>query len=244
MRLIATVYYWVMFALTAVIGFCLGSVVWAFTAPFDRQRRVLHAVMTGWTFQYLRIWPGWSAKVTGRELLPRGPAVFIANHQSAADVVALMGLYHQFKFVSKSSLFKLPLVGWMMSMMKYIHVERGRPHSTQRMIDDCRRWLSDGMSVVIFPEGTYSTGGKLLPFKRGAFLLAIELQVPIVPVLIRGTPDLIFEDGPWLSPRAHVQVTVLPPVSAAELGTDDAAAAAAMRARFERELAALPVGRP
>ena len=67
------------------------------------------------------------------------------------------------------------------------------------MMAQCRGWLRRGMPVLLFPEGTYSGGGPLLPFKRGAFLLAIEEQVPIVPVVIRGTAELVHEDGPWMN---------------------------------------------
>ena len=97
---------------------------------------------------------GWRATVRGRELVPNGPCVIIANHQSMADVVAMMGLYRQFKFVSKASLFSLPIVGWTMRMARYVSLHRGKPKSTHAMLTECRRLLRAGMSVVLFPEGT------------------------------------------------------------------------------------------
>jgi len=151
-------------------------------------------------------------------------------------VLAVMALHRQFKFVSKASLFKLPLVGWMMRLARYIALSRGKTHSTQKMMEDCRGWLRRGMPVLIFPEGTYSQGGKLLPFKRGAFQLASDEKVPLVPVVLRGTTGLMVGDGPWMNPRCNIQVRVLPPVLPASYGGDTEALATAVRAQFEKAL--------
>jgi 1-acyl-sn-glycerol-3-phosphate acyltransferase len=95
-----------------------------------------------------------------------------------------------------------------------------------RMVEHCRTWLRRGVPVLLFPEGTYSNDRrKLLPFKRGAFLLAIEEKVPVVPVFLRGTEALVFEDGPWMSPRARISIEVGEPISALPGEKDDAFAA-------------------
>jgi 1-acyl-sn-glycerol-3-phosphate acyltransferase len=164
--------------------------------------------------------------------------VLVTNHQSMIDILATMGLRRQFKYVSKASLFALPLVGWAMRMLHYVRLERGRPHSTRRMLDDCRAWLRRGVAVLLFPEGTYAPTEALLHFKPGAFLLAIEEGVPVVPVLTSGTRALLEGDGPWLAPRARVTVRVLEPFRI-PAGMDAAQAAAETRALFAREL-----GRP
>jgi 1-acyl-sn-glycerol-3-phosphate acyltransferase len=163
--------------------------------------------------------------------------VLVANHQSMADIFAAMGLFHPFKFVSKASLFKVPLVGWMMSLLRYVRVERGRPQSMREMLEVCRGWLRRGMPVLIFPEGTYAEGGRLLPFRRGAFRLALEERVPVVPVVLRGTADLVLGDGPWMNPRAHVRVRVLPAVPPEDFGGDEAALAERVRGAFLKALA-------
>ena len=229
MRFAVSVYYWLIFASTILVGFCVATLLWIVSTPFDRQRRANHWLNCAWAHQYLRVWPGWRVRVAGREKLPRGACVIVANHQSMADIIAVLGLRHPYKFVSKASLFKLPVVGWAMRMARYIPVERGRPHSTAQMMEECRRWIREGMGVLIFPEGTYSTG-PLLPFKPGAFVLAVEEKVPLVPVFIDGTPQLVHEDGPWLSPRARVTVTVQEPISGA---TDAEALSAQVRALYE-----------
>lgn len=236
MKALVTVYFWLVFALTAPVCFVLGILLWVVSAPFDPKRTLLHGFICRWTFNYLRIVPGWRVKVEGRELLPDGPVVLVANHQSMADIVACMGLFHTFKFVSKSSLFSLPVVGWMMSLLRYIRLERGKPRSTYLMLQSCKAWLRRGVPVLLFPEGTYSGGTKMLPFKRGAFLLAIQEQVPLVPVVLQGTTQIVFEDGPWMNPRATVTVRVLPPVQVSELGRNEDALSARVRQMFQEAL--------
>jgi 1-acyl-sn-glycerol-3-phosphate acyltransferase len=219
---IATLYYWAVFVPTITFGFCLLTLLWIVTTPFDPQRKACHRFVNDWVHTYLKIWPGWRVRIKGQELIPPGrPAVLVANHQSVADVLACMGVRRQFKFVSKGSLFTLPIVGWGMKMMKYVSVERGRPRSMHHMIEECRGWLRQGMSVLIFPEGTYASARELLPFKRGAFKLAIEEKAPVVPIAVRGTRSLVVEDGPWMSPRAEIEIEVLPPIPAEALGTDE-----------------------
>lgn len=233
-----TVVFGLVAALTMPVLFLLAALVFAVTAPFDPDRRVLHAFVCGACHGYLRLNPLWRVRVEGRERIPRGAAVLVVNHQSLADVVACMGLRRPFKFVSKASLFSLPLVGWAMSMLRYVRLERGRPHSTRRMLEDCRGWLQRGMAVLMFPEGTYAPGAALLHFKPGAFLLARDEGVPLVPVLLSGTRALVVGDGPWMAPRVDIRIRVLDPVQLPP-GADAVEAANEMRARFAHEL-----GRP
>ncbi|HSP78277.1 MAG TPA: lysophospholipid acyltransferase family protein [Myxococcaceae bacterium] len=237
MRYVVTLWFWLVFGLTVLPCFLVGVVLWLVTAPWDGDRRLLHAYVCRWCFLYLGCWPGWSVRVEGRELLPAGPCVLVANHQSMADIFACMGLFHPFKFVSKASLFRVPLVGWMMSLLRYVRLERGRTGSMLRMLTACRMWLRRGMPVLIFPEGTYAEGGTLLPFKRGAFRLATEERVPVVPVVLRGTADLVLGDGPWLNPRAHLRVRVLPPVTPEDFGEGELRLVERVRGDFLRALA-------
>ena len=233
-----TVAFWVVVGLTMPLLFLVAALIFAVTAPFDPDRRVLHAFVCRSCHAYLRVNPLWRVRVEGRERIPRGPSVLVVNHQSMADVAACMGLHRPFKFVSKASLFSLPVVGWAMKMLRYVRLERGRPHSTRAMLDQCRHWLRRGMSVLMFPEGTYAPGAALLHFKPGAFVLARDERVPMVPVLISGTRDLLVGDGPWMAPRVNIRIRVLDPVDF-PAGADAVQVATAMRERFAREL-----GRP
>jgi 1-acyl-sn-glycerol-3-phosphate acyltransferase len=196
---------------TAPLCVVLGLTLLVVSLPFDRNRRLLHAFVCRWCVGYLRLNPGWRLTVEGRERLPKGAAVLVANHESMMDIIAAMGLFHPFKFVSKVSLFGVPLLGWMMTWIRHVPLDRGRPHSTLEMLQTCRDWLRRGVAVFFFPEGTYGDGERMLPFRSGAFLLAIEEQVPLVPILIEGTRGVMVGDGPWFTPRAQVRVTVLEP---------------------------------
>jgi len=232
-RRLTTLAFGLWFLLTAPVCTVLGTLLWLVTLPFDKTQALLHAFVSGWChLLYLRAWPGWRVRIEGRELLPQGPAVLISNHQSAMDIVTTMGLFHPFKFVAKASLFQVPMVGWLMSMMRYVPVQRGHVHAMERMLEDCRGWLRRGVAVLIYPEGTYAPPGQRLPFKRGAFRLAIEERVPVVPVVLEGTTDIIEGDGPWMNPRARVRVRVLPPLPPESLGSDEVALAARVRALY------------
>lgn len=217
---------------TAPVCVVLGGVLWAVSFPFDRNGALLHAFVCRWCVGYFRLNPAWHLEVVGKERLPVGPAVLVANHQSAVDIVAAMALFHPYKFVSKVSLFQVPLLGWMMRLIRHVPLDRGRLHSTGAMLERCRAWLRKGVAVFFFPEGTYGDGERLLPFRAGAFLLAIEEQVPLVLLLIEGTRDVLEGDGPWFKARARVRVTVLesrlPPREA-----DAEALAAEVRAMYE-----------
>lgn len=233
MTYLVTLWFWLVFLVSAPVCTVLGVTLWLVTWPFDRNRALLHAFVCRWCHGlYLHLWPGWRVRVEGRELLPPGPAVLVANHQSAADILGAMGLFHPFKFVAKASLFRTPMVGWLMRLMEYVAVVRNHPRSLARMLDACRHWLRRGVPVLIYPEGTYAPTQQPLPFKRGAFQLAIEERVPLVPVVIEGTTQLLKGDGPWMGPRASVRVRVLPPVPVEALGDDPVLLAERVRARY------------
>jgi 1-acyl-sn-glycerol-3-phosphate acyltransferase len=229
------------FLVTAPVCTVLGALLWLVTLPFDRNKALLHAFVCRWChYLYLRAWPGWSVCVEGCERLPTGPAILVSNHQSSADILAAMGLFHPFKFVAKSSLFTVPMVGWLRRLMEYVPVERGHVHAMERMLEACRAWLRRGVAVFIFPEGTYAPARQPLPFKRGAFRLAIEEQVPVVPVLLEGTTDIIEGDGPQMNARATVRVRVLPPLPVESLGRDEVELAARVRAIYFEALGLPP----
>jgi len=232
MKVVATLWYWVVFLLTAPVCTLVGGLLWLVTWPFDRDRAVLHAFVSRWCHVLYLSWPGWKVHIEGRELLPPGPAVIVVNHQSAADILVAMGLDHPYKFVAKASLFRTPMVGWLMTWMEYVAVKRGTAQAMERMLADCAGWLRRGVPVLIYPEGTYSTTPEPLPFKRGAFQLAIAEKVPVVPVVLEGTPGILGRDGPWMGPSARVRMRVLPPVPVTSFGEDPVALAERVRGLY------------
>lgn len=133
--------------------------------------------------------PIWKFSVEGPTPagIDRESFVVVANHQSTADPFLLSHLPWDMRWISKESLFKLPLIGWLMQAGGDIPLRRGERASVEEMFAECRKTLAAGVSVMIFPEGTRSPDGKLQAFKDGAFQLAIETQKPIVPVAVYGT---------------------------------------------------------
>ena len=240
MKVVATVWFWAVFLLTAPVCTAVGATLWLVTWPFDRDRAVLHAFVNRWCHVLYLSWPGWRVRIEGREHLPRGPAVIVVNHRSASDILVAMGLHHPYKFVAKASLFRTPMVGWLMSLMEYVPVRRGTAQAMDRMLGDCAGWLRRGVSVLIYPEGTYSPTHEPLPFKRGAFQLAQAEKVPVVPVVLEGTRGIQGEHGAWMGPSARVRLRVLPPVPVEALGEDPVELAARVRGLYLEALGVAP----
>ena len=151
--------------------------------------------------------------ITGTEHLGvEKPAVMVANHQSFADILVLFRLRTHYKWVSKAENFRVPLIGWNMTLNRYIRIERGSIRGNLKMMRDCELALRDGNSLMIFPEGTRSVDGRMRPFREGAFELAIRMRRPILPILISGTGEALPKRGILLRGRHDMQVRILPPV--------------------------------
>lgn len=137
--------------------------------------------------------------------------VVVSNHESNADPFLLSWLPWDMRWIAKAEMFKLPLFGLMMRWSGDIPLRRGDRGSVVEMMAECRRTLDGGLSVMMFPEGTRSRDGRLRPFKDGAFALAIEAGVPILPVAIAGTHDCLPKGSAVLG-EARAVVRVLPPI--------------------------------
>ena len=150
-----------------------------------------------WMFGVSRIWSRGLLKASGIRvdasldpaLDPAKSYVFLANHQSLFDIPLLIATSPgQVRFVAKRSLFRIPLFGWALAAGGFIPVDRDDRSSARRTFASAASRLSEGTSILLFPEGTRSREeGNLLPFERGGFLLALKSGLPIVPVGIRGT---------------------------------------------------------
>lgn len=189
--MIRTIFVWSCIVVaTLVLGF-LALV----TYPFDRKGRVVH--------RYARLW-GRAAlqanhvkvRMEGLEHLNvKGPYIFMSNHQGSYDIFALLGhLPFQFKWLAKKELFSIPFLGWAMAAAGYISVDREGTRETVKALNEAAEKIRDGMSVVIFPEGSRSPDGSIQPFKKGGFTLAIKSGVPIVPIAIIGSRDIMPKD--------------------------------------------------
>lgn len=224
MRTLYSIVFWVFMAVTCVLMFAIGLVVFLVTLPFDPNGRAQHLFSCFWAQIYFYCNPFWRLRVEGRERLPwKGPAVIVANHQSLGDILVLFGLYRPFKWVSKASVFKVPFLGWNMALNRYVRLVRGSKESIAQMMSDCERWIDRGVPVLLFPEGTRSEDGEVKPFKDGAFRLSVGKGCPIYPVVITGTARTLPKHGLLLDTRADCVVRVLPPVSPDDFGGDVAA---------------------
>ncbi len=143
----------------------------------------------GWLWIKLLLLP---IKVEGREHLdPHQSYVFVANHQGAFDIFLIYGfLGRNFKWMMKKGLRRIPLVGAACAAAHHIFVDRSGPSKIKSTYDNARNILKEGMSVVVFPEGARTFSGHMGVFFRGAFMLADELQLPVVPITINGSFDV------------------------------------------------------
>lgn len=190
--------------------------------PFDKMRKVAHAQCFWWADAVIAMNPYWNIRVSGLENIDKSKAyVIVANHRSLADITIMYKTKLQFKWVAKESLFKVPFVGWSLSLAKHIKLTRGKFGSIKRVYKEAALWLRSGMSVLLFPEGTRSLTGEMGDFQNGAFKLAIKEKVPILPISIEGTGDII-PKGTWLfTSKAAGKLKVLPAIDTAGFESAD-----------------------
>ncbi len=141
------------------------------------------------------------------------PYIFMCNHQSNFDIPVLVGhLRTQFRWIAKAELFRIPILGHGMKGAGYIGIDRSDRDSAIESLDRAAGSIRRGASVMIFPEGTRSRDGRLRPFKKGGFILAVDAGVPIVPIVIHGTYDVMPKSGLRVRP-CPVRIEVLEPVA-------------------------------
>ncbi|MDQ1246628.1 MAG: 1-acyl-sn-glycerol-3-phosphate acyltransferase [Actinomycetota bacterium] len=218
MRRAGSVLFWAFIVVTSILLFPFAVLIWAVTAPFDRRRVALHRFTCFWASLYTWCNPGWPVSITGRDNIEAGQTyMLVANHESLVDILVLFRLFKDYKWVSKIENFKVPVIGWNMRMNRYIPLRRGDRESVIEMMAACRERIGEGSSIMMFPEGTRSTTGQMRPFKTGAFELAREAGIPVVPIVLRGTRNALPKRGFVLQGRHAITVTVLPPVPAGEV---------------------------
>lgn len=178
---------------------------------------------------YARFWAkvslglaGQRLSVHGQEHLPRqGAVIFMPNHQSNLDILALFaGLPVQFRWLAKQELFRIPLFGLAMRRTDYIPVDRSDRRAAIASMSLAAQRIADGTSIILFPEGTRSSDGDLLPFKKGGFMLALQAQVPIVPVALQGSRESLPKHS-WRVRPGRITVQIFPPLPTDGLTTAD-----------------------
>jgi len=201
---------------TAVLGtLSLGS------SLIDQRGHFAHACARLWSWLILAT-TGVSVDVRGLQGLEAGRTyVFVANHQSIYDIpVVFASLPYQLRIIAKESLGAFPFLGWHLRRTGHLLVDRGNPDRAGIL----KRWkalVEQGLSLIIFPEGTRSENGRVGIFKAGSFLLAIEAGLPIVPLSVDGTRR-VMRKGRLMTCPGHVALVVHAPIETASLDLSDA----------------------
>ena len=186
--------------------------------------------------RFFGFWPGaiWGrlfcifslvrVKVKGRENISKGKSyVFVANHQGAYDIFSIYGyLGHQFRWMMKKPLERIPLVGYSCKVSGHIFVDNSSPSAVRETMQTAEKRLAGGMSVVVFPEGSRTLDGRMHAFRRGAFALAVEFGLPVVPITIDGAYRVMRRTA-WLPRPGRIILTIHKPIEAPENGRHELA---------------------
>ncbi len=238
------VLYWPYLFTTCVVLFVPALAIFLLTAPFDPKRRLLHKYTCFWGSHYLAWAPLAGTRVEGLYRAKNaGPCIYVANHQSMVDILAIFALDTPFLWVSKVENFYMPFLGWNMWLNRYVPLRRGHLPSIMRMVRTCHARLREGHSLFVFPEGTRSPDGNLIPFFPGAFRLAVRFQVPIVPVVVDGTGEILPKGQGYIRPRP-VLLRVMDPIHPKDVANDHRKLLHAVRSRMESELSDIRGGLP
>jgi 1-acyl-sn-glycerol-3-phosphate acyltransferase len=203
---------WLVFGTATLLMFPVMILIYLLTVWKDPGRYLVGRAFRMIGVLTFKVNPLWSVKVSGVTIAnPRNPYVVVSNHESFADILLLCNLPWEMKWMSKVEILRIPYLGWMMRLAGDIPVDRGSRESAVKAMEQSRNTLKNRVPVMIFPEGTRSTSEELLPFKDGAFRLAIKTGIPILPLAIVGTRDALAKHD-WRFGPADAEVMVLPPV--------------------------------
>jgi 1-acyl-sn-glycerol-3-phosphate acyltransferase len=215
MRMLGSLLFWGFMMVSSILLFPISLLLFLVTVMFDDRRWVLHRFTSFWANLYTWLNPAWQVRVIGRErLYEAGPAVIVANHRSLVDILVLFRLHSHFRWVSKQENFRVPLVGWNMTLCDYIPLRRGDGASIRAMMSHCDRAIRGGNSIMMFPEGTRSSTGRMRAWKPGAFQIAERNRVPIQPIVLRGTAEALPKRGFMLRGRHAISIEILDSIPA------------------------------
>jgi 1-acyl-sn-glycerol-3-phosphate acyltransferase len=218
--MLRSIWAWLAISLLIVVWLPLLAVNRVFDSDPAHYRTGYWFRRLGWAMT--RVNPAWKVVISGYRVLdPRRPYVVVSNHQSFADIPVISCLPWEMKWVGKSELFRIPIVGWMMRLAGDLELERGNARSGMKVLLGARDYLRKNCSVIFFPEGTRSRDGSVGEFNEGAFRLAIKEQVPVLPLVVEGTRDALPRDSWRFGPVSLIRVGVLPPIETAGLTNED-----------------------
>ncbi len=175
------------FFVVAIVSMTFASII-LFSLLFNKSGPLFHWFCRHWASIVLRVC-GTTVSVRGSEHVQAGKGyVYVSNHASMFDIPAVIArIPAQIRLVYKKELEKIPIFGWGLKYGSYIGIDRGRGVEAQKSLDEAVKKIQNGESVLLFAEGTRTLDGKLQPFKRGAFHIAVRAGVPVVPLTINGS---------------------------------------------------------
>ncbi len=211
---------WIVFHMT-IATILIGFIV-ILVGYFDHKKNI--------TGIFGRLWGRWVLWSTGinytitglQNLEPNQQYIFVSNHESALDIpLCVAGLPYNNVFLAKKELFKIPIFGWAMHAAGMVRVNRQNREKAKKSIDRALKQISKtDISIMIYPEGTRTRTGDLLPFKKGSFLLAVKSGLPVVPITVKGMFTILSKHSFRLSP-GKVELIIDKPITTSELSEDD-----------------------
>ena len=210
-----TLIYGIYTLIICTVMLVVSAVAFVVTVPFDKGRRVVHELSRALVYMFIMVPPTWKRRVEGLDNIEKDkPYVIVINHQSMVDIMMLYLVPMTFRWVSKREVYRIPYIGQFLLLHGDIAIDRSRGADSMRKVTEKgKMWICRGVSIAMFPEGTRSKSGEMGRFKQGAFALAKEAGVEILPVVLHGTRDVLKKNY-MVNWRNHLTVSVLPPISA------------------------------
>lgn len=210
--------YYIFLVLLCTFFMVLSAIALVVCYPFDRARRTVHELSRVLVRTFFALPPRWRHRVIGLEHIDRRKTyVIVANHNAMIDIPAFYYIPLNFRWVSKREVFAVPFFGQFLLLHGDICIDRGKAaEALDQLLREGRKWLSRGASVVVFAEGTRSKTGEIGRFKAGAFTLATQAGVELLPVVLDGTRTLIRKNK-LFNWRNRITLRVLPPIAVERL---------------------------
>ena len=216
-----SILYYIFTLLQVSFWFVVSIIVLGVTYPFDKSRRWVHWCSEQICWMLFNTPFGLKRTIEGVENIEKGKSyVMVLNHNSGVDIFAAYKIPLNFRWVSKREVFKVPFMGWLLPIHGDIPIERGNPaKAMEKVLREGKLWLSRGATVAIFREGTRSKTGEMGRFKAGAFTLAAEAGVDILPVVMTGTNEMF--KGWKVNWRNRTAIRVMPAIKAETVKATD-----------------------
>jgi 1-acyl-sn-glycerol-3-phosphate acyltransferase len=217
-----TIIYYLVVLASAMVLYVLSFIALVVCYPFDKKRVVVHRISKWITDVFFGLCPLMKREVIGMENIDHNKTyVMVLNHQSMVDILSIYNLPLVFKWVSKKEVYRIPIVGRLLFAHGDIVINRASAKEAMQLVHTKgKEWLAKGASVSIFPEGTRSKDGEIQNFKAGAFILAKDAGVAILPIVLDGTTSVI-RKGWLMNWRNKITIRVLPAVPAEEVQNRD-----------------------